>query len=259
MSLGIGHFMIGATLTAVALWMVRPGLPYTRSATLFGGAWAMIPDAGKIERFATPEMLAFHDSPAANVFWGHRYLDVVDAGDSAGFAAAATAAFLLVSVLTEVAAARRDRRPVDVTTAAGSPTRAVVWLRRAVAAAAMATGGVLGLLPFVADGRFTGILVGTGAVLGLLGIEILDEDRALVSLARRVVPTPVRVAARVAVSVPAGSIAAVLLSRVPPMTDLSVPYGALGLVLLVLLLRLWLPTRAVSDGDTGPVSSDRTW
>jgi hypothetical protein len=74
-----------------------------------------------------------------------------------------------------------------------------------------------------------------------------------------VVPTPIRVAARVAVSVPAGSVAAVLLSRVPPMTDLSVPYGALGLVLLVLLLRLWLPTRITGDPDAGSVSGERTW
>jgi hypothetical protein len=127
-----------------------------------------------------------------------------------------------------------------------------------VACAAIAAGAVLGVQSFLAGGPFAGVLVGAGAALGLFGLATLNDDRPLAALAARVVPFPVRAGARVGVSAAAGAVAVVLLSRVFPLTGVSVPYGALGLVVLFLLVRLWVPMRA-TDAASDAVTRDRTW
>lgn len=264
MALAITHFAVGATLTALLLWIAWPGMPYSRSAALFGGGWAMVPDAGKLGPFATSKMYAFHDSAAANVFWGHGYLDSGFA-EPLAFAAAAVAALLLVSVLIDTTDAWRHWG-VDASLTASADrwvrlmARAVALVRRAAAGGAIATGGLLGVQSFLAGGPFAGILVGTGAALGLFGLATLNDDRVLAAFAARVVPTWVRTATWVAVSVAAGTVAAVLLSRVVPLTGVSVPYGALGFVLLLLLARLWLPfRRPVGHEADAATGGDRTW
>lgn len=265
MALAIAHFAVGATLTTLVLWFAWPGMPYSRSAALLGGAWAMIPDAGKLGPFATTEMYAFHDSPVANVFWGHGYLDS-GVADSTEVAAVAVAAFLFVSVVVDTSEAWQRRRDVDSgSTAAPTPgvrllARSVTVLRRAAALTAVAAGGVLGVQSFLAGGRFAGILVGVGAALGVFGLATLNEDRALAAFAARVAPMWVRTATWVAVSVGAGAVAVVLLSRVVPLTGVSIPYGALGFVLLLLLARLWLPFRRPVGRDADHTTeSDRAW
>jgi hypothetical protein len=262
MALAIAHFAVGATLTTLLLWMAWPGMPYGRSAALFGGGWAMIPDAGKLDPFATQEVYAFHDSPAANVFWGHGYLDS-GVADSLAFAAAAVAALLLASVLVDSHDGWR-RWGVDAVSTAPtghlvrSLARTVALLRRAVACAAIAAGAVLGVQSFLAGGPFAAVLVGAGAALGLFGLATLNDDRLLAALAARVVPLSVRVGTWVGISAAAGAVAVVLLSRVFPLTGVSVPYGALGLVVLFLLVRLWVPMRA-TDAASDAVTRDRTW
>lgn len=249
MSLGIGHFAVGATVTTLALWLLWPRMANHRSLVIFGGLWAMIPDAGKLSMFQTEEVLAFHDSAAANVFWGHRYLDILDSGDSPEVAGFCLALLALVSLLAEIDASRLRTRHAPAPgsvglsrVSRGPPTaggRYTAVLQRLVAVAAIASGVVVGLLPLVAGASFMGILVGTGAVLVLLGFDILLEDVRVAGAITRFVPAPVRNVVAVGISLAVVSVALILLSRVPLMTGLSIPYGALGFVLLVLLLRLW--------------------
>ena len=59
----------------------------------------MVPDASKLH--PVPEMLTFHDSMVANVFWAHRTLDRLDPGDSTVWASAALALLIGATILAE--------------------------------------------------------------------------------------------------------------------------------------------------------------
>lgn len=266
MSLGVAHFAVGATVTTLALWLLWPRMAHSRSLVVLGGLWGMIPDIGKISMFETPEVLSFHSSPAANAFFGHRYLDVVDPGDSPEVAGFALAIFFLVSILAEIDAARLRRKRLDdprgtvgtlrSRSSRGPPAAAggryTALVQRLVAVTAIATGVVVALLPLFGGASFVGILVGAGGALVLLGVDILLEDVRIAGAITQLIPAQIRAMVAIGISLGVVSVAAVLLSRVPLMTGLSIPYGALGLVLLVLLLRLWMPSETDRTGLTGP-------
>lgn len=104
MSFAIGHFALGAAVTALIVTYLLPNAPYPRTLVLTGGLWALIPDAAKL--VTSPKLTAFHESVFADLFWFHRTLDRIDAPDSAGVSALFVALFFLVTVLVE----RRERQ-----------------------------------------------------------------------------------------------------------------------------------------------------
>lgn len=253
----MGHFAVGATCTTVLLWLLWPSVEHRVTIVVFGGLWAMIPDVGKLDSFETEAVLAFHDSAAANLFWGHQYLDVLDTGDSPEFSALALGLFFVVSAVLEATSVWSRRRRIASTTGDGRPVRnpdrstgegthwpavagvaPTVVVRLAVAVLVVGVGAALVVAPFVSDVASVGILVGTGAVLALLGADVLLGDVRFATLLTRVVPAPVRLTAVVALALAAASLALVLLLRVRPLTERSIPYGALAFLLVVLLVRL---------------------
>lgn len=100
MSFAIGHFALGATLTALVVTYLLPKLPYPRTVVVLGGVWALLPDAAKLAP-TNPDLVAFHDSLWTDVFWFHRTLDRFDATDSPRLSALLVAVFLLVTFLAE--------------------------------------------------------------------------------------------------------------------------------------------------------------
>ena len=107
MSLGVTHFVVGATLTTLLVTLFVPNVTYPRVWVLVGGGWGMIPDIGKV--YPHPAVSALHRSQFADAFWFHRTLDVVDANDSALVGAVAIAALILATALAE----RRSYRALD--------------------------------------------------------------------------------------------------------------------------------------------------
>lgn len=102
MSLAITHFAIGATLTAVLVWLVAPTHRYRGTLTVAGGIWALIPDFYYISPVFFSELRGIRGSPVGNVFWFHRYLDALVKGrGSRGTAGVAIAVLLLVVVFVE--------------------------------------------------------------------------------------------------------------------------------------------------------------
>jgi hypothetical protein len=95
----ITHFAVGAAVTILIVTLAVPGVRYPRTWTIVGGGWAPVPDGSKL--YASEGSLAFHASIRANVFWGHRLLDGLDAGDSTLWASAAVAALLAATMLAE--------------------------------------------------------------------------------------------------------------------------------------------------------------
>jgi hypothetical protein len=100
MSFAIGHFALGATVTALVVTYLLPKLPYPRTVVVLGGVWALLPDAAKLVP-TNPDLVAFHGSLWADVFWFHRTLDRVDATDSPRLSALLVAVFVLVTFLAE--------------------------------------------------------------------------------------------------------------------------------------------------------------
>jgi hypothetical protein len=122
MSFAIGHFAFGATLTALLVTFLLPRIPYPRTAVLVGGVWAMVPDAAKLAP-ASSRLVAFHDSPWADVFWLHGVLDRFDAADSPRLSALLVAVLLLVTVVAEHREYRASSRVRDAYEELDLPTR----------------------------------------------------------------------------------------------------------------------------------------
>ncbi|WP_254279024.1 hypothetical protein [Haloarcula marina] len=120
MSIAIAHFAVGATATTVLVALLGPRVPFPRTVVLAGGGWALLPDAHQIAPFARETLYDFHDSAAADVFWFHRTLDVVDGGDSLLVAALCLSGLVLTTLLAELwgywwptVAPRRQRAEAD--------------------------------------------------------------------------------------------------------------------------------------------------
>ena len=144
MSMGIGHFALGASTTMVAFHMLPLRIrARMRIAQIFivivGGAWAMLPDIaqhtkllhyindhfwtkiGLFAKIGVPSLTrfvnrisAFHDSPWANICFLHRLMDTVDTADSLLASSAlvvvmlAVVSIILVRELQEQRAARSE-------------------------------------------------------------------------------------------------------------------------------------------------------
>lgn len=99
MSLAITHFAIGATLTAVLVWLVAPTYRYRGTLTVAGGIWALIPDFYYISPVFFSELRGIKGSPLGNVFWFHRYLDGLMQGQGSRRTAGLAITGLLVVIL----------------------------------------------------------------------------------------------------------------------------------------------------------------
>jgi len=240
-SMAIAHFSFGAALTGLLIYVLRPGMRYSRSVALLGGIWAMLPDVQHISPVYHEELARFHDSAIVDVFWGHRFLDLADPGDTAEVAAVAVGFLFLVSVLLETHSRRRLPDLVVDIGVAHADFPAVTAIRRLAALTTLVAGAGMIALPVVRD-DYVGLLVASGAILGLTGLGILFEDAALRRLSAAVIPEPIRTATKLVVSLFTLALATALLSTVPQWREVTIAYGALGLVLLIQLIRLWAPS-----------------
>lgn len=248
MSFALGHFAIGAALTVLLVYVLHPETRYSRTLMLVGGGWAMLPDINKLSPVYTVELTAFHDSWVANLFWGHRFLDAVDAGDSAELSAAAFAVLLVVVVFLETQTVWRADEVVPARRVIHAVSPHVLTLKRVAGLAAVGLGILMITVPLLDGHLFLGLRVGAGAILALVGFQLLYEDPALVRFAVQSVPSPVRRGSKLLLTLGGGVFAAGLLSTVPKMSDLSVPYGVLALILLLQIARLWAVPRVVGAG-----------
>ncbi|SEO66188.1 hypothetical protein SAMN04487948_10442 [Halogranum amylolyticum] len=122
MSFAIGHFALGATVTALIVTYLLPRLPYPRTIVALGGAWALVPDAAKL-RPTSRTLVAFHDGQWADIFWLHRTLDRLDATDSPRVSALLVAVFLVVTLLSERRAYRTGPRVHELYDELNRPSR----------------------------------------------------------------------------------------------------------------------------------------
>lgn len=119
MSMDIAHFAFGAAMTAILITVVVPTVPYPRSLVLAGGGWAMLPDVHHVSPYFAEDLHVFHaSSPWVDVFWFHRTLDRLDAGDSKLIGTAMLALFIVVTVLAE---RRSYRTPTVIETLVQDP------------------------------------------------------------------------------------------------------------------------------------------
>ena len=96
MSLGIGHFAVGAAGGLAILLLTGFHRKTTQDGVvaILSGLWAMIPDLGLV----VPGVGSTDGTPLANVFWFHHFLDTHSFTDSTTGSAALVA--LLVVALT---------------------------------------------------------------------------------------------------------------------------------------------------------------
>ena len=113
MSIAIGHFVVGAALTTVAVTLLVPNVSYPRTVVLAGGGWAMVPDFHQVSPFAREALLEFHRSAWADLFWFHRTLDTLDPTDSNTVAAVLLAGFILTTAVAERRSYRTPAAVVD--------------------------------------------------------------------------------------------------------------------------------------------------
>jgi hypothetical protein len=248
MSMALTHFAVGAGATGLLVLLFAPRLQYARTFVLLGGVWGMIPDAYHVVPAYTGRLRALHDSALMNVFWGHHYLDAVDPGDTAASAAVALGFMFGVFLLVEVRAARP--LPAVVTERReGAVVPRPTWLgvRRALAVVALTAGAAMVVVAVVRV-RYVGLLVAAGAILGLVGLELLTEDPRLRVLAAQYVSGPVRAGTKVVVSLLGATVVGGLVSTLPEFSELTVSYAALALVVVVLLVRLWTPILPPAGG-----------
>lgn len=115
MSLDIAHFAFGAAMTTLVVTYLVPTDWYPRTVVVAGGGWAMLPDAHHVSPVFTDQLRRLHySSPWMDVFWFHRTLDRLDAGNSKVLAAV----FLAFFIATTMAAERRDDRTASLVLAA---------------------------------------------------------------------------------------------------------------------------------------------
>ena len=95
MSLGIGHFAVGATGALVTLLVTGLHRKTTQDGAIaiVSGLWAMLPDLGTV----IPGIGSTDGTWMANLFWFHYYLDAHSFTDSA--AGSALFVGLLVAAL----------------------------------------------------------------------------------------------------------------------------------------------------------------
>lgn len=75
MPLAIAHFGIGYAIALIGLFVLTDKhLSTIQTGAVIGGVFAMIPD---IWRFTPIPKTAIHNTPFADIFFGHRFLDTV--------------------------------------------------------------------------------------------------------------------------------------------------------------------------------------
>lgn len=113
MSMAIAHFALGAGITTLVVLVCMPTVWFSRTLSLLGGGWAMVPDAHWISPIAHQRLSALEVSAWADLFWFHRLLDQLDPTNSKAVAAACIAFFIVATACTEF---RKARTPVPVET-----------------------------------------------------------------------------------------------------------------------------------------------
>lgn len=106
MSMAITHFALGAGLTTLVVLVCMPPVWFSRTLSLLGGVWAMVPDAHWLSPIAYRRLAALDASMWADLFWFHRTLDRLDPTDSKATAGVCIAFFVAATVCTEFWRAR---------------------------------------------------------------------------------------------------------------------------------------------------------
>ena len=79
MSTALGHFLVGATCTALCLAVLNRDCSYRGTIVVLGGMWGLAPDVHHIAPLWQHELRTFHrHAPFLDVFWFHRTLDVYE-------------------------------------------------------------------------------------------------------------------------------------------------------------------------------------
>ncbi|MUV57068.1 hypothetical protein [Halogeometricum sp. CBA1124] len=269
MSLAITHFAFGAAATMLVVTFLLPRFGYPRASSVLGGIWAMVPDAHHVSPSFAESLRAVHDSVYANLFWGHRFFDVLDPADSNEVALLSVAFFLAATVVAETAeyyfgtpvqrTFRREARAQSRVSSLGGafgggtlgdtlggrePGRlsldrpSLVRAVRIVGGALAVVGGVgLHVLLF-RTGSHVGLLAGLGALLELFGVVTLFEDAAVAAWVSAHVSSAIRAGARAIVVVAACLLALPLFFTLSTPTTLSVANAAIGALLVLAAIRL---------------------
>lgn len=97
MSMGVGHFSVGAAGAILVLAILGHDQMSDRNAAVVGisAVWAMLPDVDVL----IPQLAPTDHTPLVNVFWFHYTLDTHPVLDSAAGSAGLVAAFLVVASL----------------------------------------------------------------------------------------------------------------------------------------------------------------
>ena len=108
-SLSLAHFAIGATGPTVLVALLPGRIRISRTLVLFGGTWALVPDAYKLASSYVGWMVGFYDSPLGNLFWFHRLVDALDPTDSYLVPAVAVSMWIGVTITVELIRRSRSR------------------------------------------------------------------------------------------------------------------------------------------------------
>ncbi|WP_396613370.1 hypothetical protein ACH9L7_17225 (plasmid) [Haloferax sp. S1W] len=259
MTLAIGHFAFGAALTALAVALFAPRFRFHRTVVVFGGLWAMVPDFFHVTPIGVAFFRELHDTTAANLFWGHRMLDVLDTTDSKEVAALLLGFFFVATALSEFRTALvrgRDERedserwrspPVATDGYATTTVTRRSWFdrsvlgraaKRAAAFTALLTGMGLQSLLFSRP-QYIGLLVGLGALLELVGLTMFLDVSPFDTWVASTLSPVTRTAGKVAVTLAALAVAGGLLIPIQQLTPLALSYAALAVVIVLQTIRLW--------------------
>lgn len=247
MSLAIGHFAFGGILTTFVILYLLPPTKYSRAWVLLGGLWAMLPDLHWVSPIYGTPLRQFHDTEAANVFWIHRSLDVIDPHDSKLIAAVLIGLFIGSAFVADQWEYATTEQAPTKSDSLISPLRSV----RMVAQLGSLTGIIVGsgflvALPFVRS--LTGLYLGIGVALILTGIMGLTMDGTQPSKRfHRMPPVVFRHAGRGMLTI--GGVTGGLALLVAPLrfgrSPLTVAYAGLGGLLILLIVQLahqWIDT-----------------
>ena len=84
--MALGHFVVGATCTALGLAILFPDCSYRGTVVVLGGMWGLAPDVHHIAQIWQHQLHMFHrHAPFLDVFWFHRTLDVYAVANSRQF------------------------------------------------------------------------------------------------------------------------------------------------------------------------------
>jgi hypothetical protein len=256
MSLAITHFAFGAAATMLVVTFLLPRFGYPRASSVLGGIWAMVPDAHHVSPSFAESLRAVHDSVYANLFWGHRFFDVLDPADSNEVALLSVAFFLAAAVVAETAeyyfgtpvqrTFRREARAQSRVSSLGGREPGRLSLDRpSLVRAVRIVGGALAVVVGVGlhvllfrTGSHVGLLAGIGALLELFGVVTLFEDAAVAAWVSAHVSSAIRAGARAIVVVAACLLALPLFFTLSTPTTLSVANAAIGALLVLAAIRL---------------------